>query len=59
MQNAGSTHEEEQRKLKNEVSNDFQEVSVNTINHIFLEVCASQVIAIEHIVPFSLAPPHE
>ena len=54
-----STHEEEPGKLKNDVSNDLQEISGKTIDHIFLEVCASQAVAIEHIVSSSLASPSD
>ena len=46
-------------KLKNDTSNDLQEISGKTIDRIFLEVCASQAVAIEHIVPSSLASPSD
>ena len=43
LQNTGSTHEEQ--------------INANTIDKIFLEVCASQAVAVEHKVPSSLPPP--
>ena len=57
--NTGSTHEEEQHQLKNEVSNEFQEINANTIDHILLEVYASQAVTVEHIVPPILASPFD
>ena len=42
LHNTGSTHEEQ--------------INVNTIDKIFLEVCASQAFAVEHKVPSSLPP---
>ena len=39
LQNTGSTHEEQ--------------INDNTIDKIFLEVCASQAVAVEHKVPSS------
>ena len=45
--------------MKNEVSNDFQEINGKTIDYIFLELCASQEVAIKHIVPSSLASPSD
>ena len=59
LQNTSSTHEEEQHQLKNRVTRDFQEINANTIDRIFLEVCASQAVAIEHNVPSSLASPSD
>ena len=46
-------------KLMNDTSNDLQEISGKTIDRIFLEVCASQAVATEHIVPSSLASPSD
>ena len=45
LQNTGSTHEEQ--------------INANTIDKIFLEVCASQAVAVEHKVPSSLPPPSD
>ena len=45
LQNTDSTHEEQ--------------INANTIDKIFLEVCASQAFAIEHKVPSSLPPPSD
>ena len=40
--------------MKNEVSNDFQEINDNTINCIFVDVCPYQEVTINEIVPSSL-----
>ena len=45
LPNTGSTHEEK--------------INANTIDKIFLEVCASEAVAVEHKVPSSLPPPSD
>ena len=40
-------------------SNYEEHISANTIDRIFLEVSASQEVAIEHNVPSSLVPPSD
>ena len=49
--NTGSTHEEEQHQLKNEVSNDCHEINANTINCIFLASLSDNELPLRNLLP--------